>query len=139
MSQQSFIKRNKLWAIYFVFVALAVIFKGDEPLFFSNGPYAVGKLVVWAIFFSFLAYSLYCHVNENFFKSVAEMTPKLWFRQISIDLYLGLLITSTVIYLNEGSLLFMLLWIVPLVLFVNLATLLYLAMNYDSLIAHFIS
>ncbi|MFQ3324623.1 MAG: hypothetical protein ACI90U_002453 [Pseudomonadales bacterium] len=67
------------------------------------------------------------------------MTPKLWFRQISIDLYLGLLITSTIIYLNEGSLLFMLLWIVPLVLFVNLALLLYLAMNYDSLIAHFIS
>jgi hypothetical protein len=77
MSQQSCIKRNKLWAIYFVFVALAIIFKGDDPLFISNEPYAAGKLVVWAIFISFLAYSLYCHVNETFFKSVAEITPEL--------------------------------------------------------------
>ncbi|MFT6758683.1 MAG: hypothetical protein ACJA0M_002579, partial [Chitinophagales bacterium] len=48
---QRCIKRNKLWAIYFVFVALAIIFKGDDPLFISYGPYAAGKLVVWAVFY----------------------------------------------------------------------------------------
>jgi hypothetical protein len=139
MSLQRFINRNKLWVIYFIFVLLAIAFHQGEQLVFSQGPYPFGKLLFWAIYLSFLAYSLYCHVNENFFKSVGAMTPRLWFRQISIDLYLGILIATTIIYLNEGSLFFLALWLVPLVLFANLATLLYLAMNYDSLIARFIS
>ena len=59
-------------------------------------------------------------------------------RQISLDLYLGLFLTSAVIYLHEGSLLVLLAWLPAILLFANLATLLYVAMNYDGLMAHFL-
>ena len=61
-----------------------------------------------------------------------------WTKQIGIDLYLGVAVSGAIIYLNEGSLFILGLWLLPLVLFANLATLLYFAMNYDSLVAHFL-
>ncbi len=133
------IKKYMLWIWYFIFVAVAITFKGEEALFTSNGPYGLGKTLTWLIFISFLSFSLYCTYKENFYRSVRNMMPAYWFRQISFDLYIGMLFSAFIIYLNEGSLLFIALWALPLLLFANLATLLYIAMNYDSLIARFIS
>ena len=133
------IKRNWLWGIYAVFVAIAIGTHEGEPLFFSDGPYAVGKPIVWLILLGFLAYSLKVSLQENFFKSLGRLHPILWSRQIGLDLYLGLLIPLTIIYLNEQSLLLLVLWFIPIFIFANLATLLYIALNYDSIIAHFVS
>lgn len=132
------LKRHFLWFIYASFVALAVAFKGQEPLFLSDGPYPAGKIVVWVVLMLFLAYSLHCHLKEDFFKTMGKTGKFYWTRQIGIDLYLGVALSATLIYLNEGSLLVLVLWLIPLIIFANLATLLYVAMNYDSLLAHFI-
>ena len=127
-----------LWILLFTFVVLAIVFKGNEPLFVSEGPYWLGKYFAWFLFLSFLGYTIYCGMKENFFKSLRRLYPILWARQITIDLYLGLVMSSYLIYLNEGSLFVLSLWLIPIALFANLATLLYVAMNYDSIIAHFV-
>ena len=133
------LKRNWLWFFYIVFVVIAVSNHQGEPLLFSDGPYGAGKIITWIILMLFLAYSLRVSAKENFFRSLVKMNPILWSRQIGLDLYIGLLVPLFLIYLNEGSMAVLALWFLPIFVFANLATLLYLAMNYDSLIAHFIS
>lgn len=136
--QQTF-KRHWLWILYGVFVALAIITHDGEAVFTSTGPYGAGKTLVWLILAGFLAYSLQISARENFFKSLQKMNPILWSRQIGLDLYIGLLVPLFIIFLNEASLLVLLLWLVPIFVFANLATLLYLALNYDSILAHFVA
>lgn len=132
------IKRNFLWILFFLFAVTAIYFHEGESLFISNGPYPFGKYIAWFLFFAFLLYSIYCSSKESLFKTVRSIYPMLWARQIGIDLYLGLVISTFLIYLNEDSLFALAFWIVPNILFANLSVLLYVAMNYDSLISHFL-
>lgn len=132
------LKRNFLWVVYFGLLLIAIANKGDENLFISNGPYPFGKYLVWLIYVSFLGYSLYCSSKENFFKSLKRLYPILWARQIGLDLYIGLIFSSFLIYLNEGSLLVLALWLLPILFYANLAILPYIAMNYDSIVGHFV-
>ena len=129
---------NALWVFYFVFVAIAVATHDSEPVFSVAGPYGWGKAIVWCILAAFLIYSLHCSRNENFFKTMGKILPYYWFRQISYDLYIGIFLTLCLIYFNEGSLLVVALWFLPILLMANLATLVYIALNYQSLIAHFV-
>ena len=131
------LKTHFLWLLYGIFVFVAMSTHTSEPLFVSQGNYPYGKPMLWLVLLGFLAYSLYCHVNENFFKTMSVTSKYYWSKQIGIDLYLGVAVSGAIIYLNEGSLVVLCLWLLPLVVFANLATLLYFAMNYDSLIAHF--
>lgn len=128
------LKRHFLWLVYGVFVALAIIFKTQEPLFFSSGPYALGKPVLWLVLFAFLAYSLYCHVHEDFFQTMKKTDKYHWTKQIGVDLYIGVGLVGYVIFLNQGAVV-LALWLIPLLIYANLATLLYLAMNYDSIVS----
>ena len=131
------LKRWQLWIFYFAFVVVAVSQAGNEPTFASSGPYAAGKYIVWAIYFGFLAFSMYCTTQENFFKTLGKMTSMHWGRQVGIDLYIGLLVPLFLIYLIEGSLLVVALWFIPIFFFANLATFLYIALNYATLVAYF--
>lgn len=131
------LKRNLLWILFFGFAGLAVAFKGDEPLFASEGPYAAGKYIAWLMFFGFLSYTLYCSSKDSFVKALPRINKEIWVRQIGLDLYIGVAMMTYLIYLNEGSLLFVALWFIPILLFANLAILLYVAMNYGSIVAHF--
>ncbi|MER3328451.1 MAG: hypothetical protein RIF34_02645 [Candidatus Kapaibacterium sp.] len=132
------VKKNILWIAYFIFVVIAVIYRGDKNLFTSSGPFAPGKYLVWAVYLFFLGYSIYCSTKESFFKSIKMMFPLHWARQIGIDLYIGLLMSVSMIYLNEGSLLVFAIWLVPILIYGNLVSLLYVALNYDGIVAHFI-
>jgi hypothetical protein len=131
------LKRHFLWILYGLFVVLALLFKNDEALFVSQGPYPLGKLMLWILLGLFLLYSLHCHLKEDFFKTMSITGKYYWSKQIGIDLYIGVALSAGIIYLNEGSLLVLGFWLVPLIVFANLATLLYFAMNYDALIRHF--
>lgn len=126
---------NFLWVFFFIFLGVAFFTHQGEAPIFSHGQFAMGKLAVWVIWLAFLLYTLNVNRQENFFKSVQRMWPILWFRQISLDLYLGLLIPLTLVYLHTGSLLVTLLWLVPILIFANLATLVYLALNFESIMA----
>lgn len=137
MSQ--FIKRHMLWIIYGVFVVAAIASHKGEPIFRSEGPYAAGKYVAWLMFISFFAYSFYASTKASFIKSLPTINKYIWVRQIEIDLYISVFISLFVIYLNSGSMIVLLLWLVPVLIYANLAILLYVALNYGSLIEHFIS
>lgn len=129
-----FLKRNFLWLLFMAFALVAIMTREDQSVFISHGPYGFGKYIAWLVFLGFLAYSIYCSRKENFFKSVKRIGNMHWGRQIGIDLYIGLLLPLVLIYL-QGGLVVLLLWLLPIFIYANLATLLYLALNYDALIA----
>ena len=106
------LKRNFLWIIYGVFVLLVILNHEGEHV--------------------------YCSSKESFFSTLKKLYPLHWAKQIGLDLYLGLILSLSVIYLNEGSILVLLVWIIPVMIYANLAILLYVALNYDSIISHFL-
>ena len=132
------LKRNWLWVCYTGFVITAVSVHNSEGVFFASGPYSLGKPVVWLILIGFLIYSVRIALKEDFFKSLKKLHPILWHRQIGLDLYIGLMIPLFIIYLNEGSVLVLLFWLIPILVFANLVTLLYVALNYQSIVAQFL-
>lgn len=127
------LKNNILWVIFTAFVLLAVSFI-DEPLFKSNGPFPIGKSIAWLAFIAFLIYTVNVSIKESFYKALKRMSPILWTKQIGIDLYIGVTMFMVIVYLNEPSFIIFLLWIIPATIFANLATLLYLALHYDSIV-----
>jgi hypothetical protein len=130
------LKQNLLWILFIGFAFFAIWTREDTFIFISQGPYAFGKYMVWIIFFFFFGYSIYCSSRENFFKSVIRISEMFWGWQIGIDLYVGLMLPLLIIYLH-GGVFVLLIWLIPVLIYANLATLLYLALNYDSLISHF--
>ena len=125
------------WGVFAAFVACAVGFGWHAAIFRFDGPMGAAKAVVWLAFLLFTAYSIYCSGQENIFKTIRTMARLHWGRQIGIDLYLGLALSLAVIYLHEGSVVAVALWFVPVLLFANLATLLYVAVHFESLVARF--
>lgn len=131
------LRRNLLWVFYLAFLLLAALYGSREPFLTTDSPYVFGKVFVFTIFAAFLAYSLYCSIKENFFKSVVQVNRYWWGLQIGLDLYVSVTISLCVIYLNEGSLIVTLLWAVPVLIFANLAILPYILLNYASLVGNF--
>jgi hypothetical protein len=131
------LKQNLLWILFIGFAFFAIWTREDKFIFISQGSYSFGKYIVWIIFFFFFGYSIYCSSRENFFKSVIRISEMFWGWQIGIDLYIGLMLPLLIIYLH-GGVFVLLIWLIPVLIYANLATLLYLALNYDSLINHFI-
>jgi hypothetical protein len=127
------------WAAYFLFVGLALAANWHDRLFRFDTPHAAGKAVVWALFLGFTAYTIYCSSRENLLAGFRVVLGRQWGRQVLADLYIGLLLPITIICLHSGSALVLLLWLAPILAFANLATLLYFAIHYDSLVARFAS
>ena len=122
-----------LWGLYVAFAILAVTANIEETTFQFNGPLGEIKAVVWLALLVFLAYSVYCSFQENFFRSVKSIATLHWGRQIGADLYLGLLVSLFIIYLNEGALVAVI-WLIPILVYANLVVLLYLAINFDDIV-----
>ena len=133
------LKRQFLWVLYAVFVVIAVATHSGEPIFAGSGPYAAGKYIVWVIFLLFLAYSIYCSTQANFLKSLPKINKHIWARQIGLDLYISVFLSLALIYFVEGSFLIMLLWLIPVLIYANLAILLYIALNYAAIVSHFVN
>ncbi len=130
--------RNLLaWSLFAAFVACTLALEWRDTLFEFDGASGVAKCVAWLVFLCFTSYSVYCSFRENLFASVSSMARLHWGRQIGIDLYLGLALSLVAIYLHEGALA-LVLWLVPVLLFANLATLLYVAIHFESLVARFV-
>lgn len=123
-----------LWLAYAVFVGCALTFNWHDSMLSFAGSYGLLKLGVWVIWLAFLVYSIHCSRHENLMRTIRTMKGLYWGRQIGIDLYLGILIALIIIFLNEG-LLVMALWLVPLLIFANLATLLYIAIHFEAIAA----
>jgi hypothetical protein len=126
------------WGVFAAFVVCAVVLGWHPAIFRFEGPMGATKIFVWLAFLSFTAYSIYCSGRENIFKTIRSMARLHWGRQIGIDLYLGLVLSLSVIWLHEGPIA-VLAWLIPVLLFANLATLLYVAIHFEALVARFVS
>ncbi len=132
-------QKNLLWLIFTVFVFCAFYFNWHNQLFTYNAPIDVGKYLIWLVFIGFTMYTIHCSSKENLFKTIKRMSEWFWGWQIGIDLYIGLFLSVFIIYLHSGSIMIALLWLVPCILFGNLATLLYFAIHYNSIVEKFFS
>lgn len=121
-----------LWALYGAFATVALSTNLQETTFQFIGLLGAVKALVWLALLVFLGYSVYCSLQENFFRSMQSIATMHWGRQIGADLYLGLFVSLLIIFLNEGALI-VLLWLVPTLIYANLAILLYVAINFDSI------
>ncbi len=126
------------WLIYAVFVVVAVYLNQHPDLFSFTGELALVKAVILLTYIGFVIYSFYCSQRENIFRSVASIMKLHWGRQICIDLYIGFLLSLFIIFLHEG-LLVVALWALPILLFGNLATLLYFVIHFEGIIGRFIA
>ena len=126
-----------LWIAYAAFVAIAVAAGWHDQLLTLSGPAAAGKAVVSVVWVAFLAYSVHATRHESLFSTIRKMNALYWGRQIGTDLYLGLGLFLGLIYLNEGAGVAAL-WLVPVVLFANLATLPYVIIHYEQLVSRFV-
>ena len=122
-----------LWGLYGAFALFALFSSTNEATFQFSGPLGGVKAAVWLALLAFLAYSVYCSFKENFFRSLRSIATLHWGRQIGADLYLGLFIALFIIFLNDGALV-ALLWLVPILIYANLVVLLYLAINFESIV-----
>ena len=125
------------WAVFALLMTAAALLDAHPIHQSLKGGLGAGEIGAWLAFAAFLGYSIQCSRKENFFKSLGIMLRLWWGRQAGLDLYIGIALSLGVIYLHEGSALMLALWLVPMALFANLATLLYLAIHFDGLLAHF--
>lgn len=131
------LQRNFLWLLFIGFSVFAIYTREDAHIFLSESPHPYGKCIVWFLFIVFFGYSFYSGLKENFFKTLKTMTNLYWGRQIGMDLYIGLILSTTLIGIHGGTWI-LLIWILPILIYANLATLLYFALNYDSIINYFL-
>lgn len=122
------------WMLFAAFVALALGLHWHAQLLVFSGLVGAGKALVWLVWLAFVGYSIHCSRRENIVKSIRGMARLYWGRQIIIDLYLGVALLLALITLHQGALV-MLAWLLPVLLFANQATLLYLAIHFESLLA----
>ncbi len=108
-----------------------------DDMFSLGVPLGGLKASVWIVLLSFLAYSIHCSRHEDLFRTVGTITKLYWGRQVGIDLYLGLIVALFVVYLNEGAMV-ALVWLLPTLAFANLSILLYLALNFDTIVSRFL-
>ena len=123
-----------LWGLYGAFALFALSSNLHATTFQFSGPLGEIKAIVWLALFVFLGYSVYCSFQENFFRSLRSIAALHWGRQIGADLYLGLFVGLLIIFLNEGIVV-ALVWLVPTLIYANLVILLYVAINFDSIVA----
>lgn len=90
-----------------------------------------------ALLILFAGYTVHASRTESFWKSLKTVLALKWGRQVTMDLYLGLLLFHVFVYLNEGSALLVLVWLVPTLILGNLVPLVYFVVNFDSLVSHF--
>lgn len=132
-----FIKRYLLWSFYILFFIAALAFGGREGLLATQSGLTGTKYAVFVVFVLFLGFSIYATRNENFFRSIRAMNQMLWGRQVGFDLYISVCLSLALIYLVEGSVWILLLWLVPILVFANLAILPYILLNFAEIIGHF--
>lgn len=92
----------------------------------------MGKYALWLTYFAFVAYGLYATKREDFFKALRKISAYYWGRQIGIDLYIGFAFFLVFIGWHQGVYA-ALLWALPVLVYGNQLTLLYLAVHYDSI------
>lgn len=134
---QKFLKRYMLWIFYAAFLIFAMYFGGREGLLTTDSQHSAAKTIVLVIYIAFLAYSLLATQRENFFRTLRTVNGLWWGRQIGLDLYISVFLSLALIWYVEGSVLILALWLIPVLIFANLAILPYVLLNFAEIMGHF--
>jgi hypothetical protein len=132
-------KKYYFTLLYIAFVIAVIGTNWHEKLFDFSQKMALGKVLILLIWLSFSILTIKYSIEENFFKSLKKITDFRWGRQIGLDLWVGQTLALIIVYWFTGSFLTVLLWLIPFIVFGNLATLLFFFMNYDALVGQIIS
>ena len=132
------LKNNALWVFYFFIRGYRGTHSWGRAHIFSCRALRFSQSDCMGITRDFHALQPVLLKKRHFFKTMRSLLPYYWFRQASYDLYIGVFMTLCLIYSNEGCLLVAALWFVPVLVMANLATLLYVAFNDQSLVTHFV-
>ena len=134
-----FLKRYQLWLLYAVFMIIAWLYGSRESFVHTQSELVFGNYIILFVYLAFLAFSLYASARENFFRSIVTVNQLLWGRQVGIDLYISVFLSLALIYLIEGSFLVLLLWLLPILFFANLAILPYILLNYEQIVGQILT
>lgn len=125
------------WVGYVLTVALAFAIGWHDDILTFAGAAGAAKATLWAAWLGFLVYSMHCARHENLFRTIGVLRGYYWGRQIGADLYISATLSLCVIHLNSGDPLVTLLWVLPVLFYVNLAILVYVIVHFEQLIAYF--
>jgi hypothetical protein len=128
--------QNILWVLFAAFVSAVLYGNWDSALWEIRTVSSYGKYALGFGFLAFTAYGFYCSRRENLLKTVGKISQLHWGRQIGIDLYIGFFMFCGFIGLHQGGVA-MLIWAVPVLIYGNQLTLLYLAVHYESILRKF--
>lgn len=92
------------------------------------------RWIALTVLISFTAYTVRCSLRESIVKSARQILALRWGRQVTIDLYIGLLLFNYIIYLNERSLSAAFGWLVPSLFLGNIVPLVYFVIHYGTLV-----
>lgn len=126
------------WVAFGLFVLGAFYTHWHPGLLIAHGPVGWAKYAIWAAFLAFAGYSLHCSRHEDLLTTVKKVGSFYFGRQIILDLYLGVGGALFLVYLHSGSWVTLLIWLIPMLTFANLATLLYLGLHFDSIVGLFL-
>lgn len=126
-----------VWGVFLLFVVVALATGWHDRLLLFEGRAGVAKAILWAIWLGFVGYSVYCSGRENLFKTIGVLGKLYWGRQIGMDLYISATLSLALIYLNSGSWLVVALWLLPTVIYVNQAILLYVLIHFEQILSRF--
>lgn len=127
--------RTLFWLAFALIAATAITLQRDTAFAFS-GPHAAAKIALWLAFAAFGAYTLWVSAREDLLRSLRSIATLHWGRQVGLDLYIGFTLALCVIGLHSGWMV-ALAWLLPIYVYGNIATLLWLALNVDSLLGRF--
>ena len=120
-----------LWTILAVFLLATSLIPGLAPAGTNSSQNSMGltiaQLGTGLAWLAFLIYSVRCSMKESLVKTMKRMAGTYWGRQIGLDLYIGLIMFSAMVFAVEGSLWIGLLWLIPTLIYGNLVPLFYLA------------
>ncbi|MCA9559355.1 MAG: hypothetical protein KC583_12420 [Myxococcales bacterium] len=125
------------WIGYAATVAVAFATGWHDDILTFAGAAGGAKATLWIVWLGFLAYSIHCARHENLFRTVGLVGRYFWGRQICADLYISATLSLAIIHLNSADLVVTLLWVLPVLFYVNLAILVYVLVHFEQLIAHF--
>lgn len=122
---------------YLAFLGWAVYSAPRADLLRFDGGVGLAKGVLCAVYLAFLAWSVHCSVREDLVHIVGRIARMRFGTQIIVDLYLSVGLSLGLIYLHTGSVWVLLAWLVPVLVFVNLAVALFVILHLYELVARF--
>ncbi|MCI0413279.1 hypothetical protein L0222_10835 [bacterium] len=91
------------------------------------------RWIVVILFLFLTGFTVFCVTETSFLDSLKEIWAKVWGKQILFDLYIGFTLVSLVYFLNEKSIGRAMLWMLATFAFGNIASLVYLLLNFRSI------